>query len=66
MDFELSPRHRRMFLEGLDITGLSLQPQPQIDACASAHWAAQPWVKDVAPRTWDRLQRVNRSSPPSP
>ena len=53
--FSLSERHRRMFLEGLDLIGSSLQYQPQIDAFAAAHWASQPWLKDVARLTRDRL-----------
>ena len=46
--FELRPRHRRMFLEGLDSIGLSLTHQAQIAAFAQAHWQRQPWLKDVA------------------
>jgi 3-isopropylmalate/(R)-2-methylmalate dehydratase small subunit len=44
-----------MFLEGLDVIGLTLKYKPEIDAFAQKHWAAQPWVKDVARRTVDRL-----------
>ena len=54
--FELLPRHRRMFLEGLDSIGLSLSHQAQIDAFAHRHWQAQPWLKDIARLTLDRLQ----------
>jgi len=46
--FELMPRHRRMFLEGLDSIGLSLTYQARIESFAQAHWARQPWLKDVA------------------
>ena len=46
--FDMLPRHRRMLLEGLDAIGLSMTYRAQIDAFAEAHWAAQPWVKDVA------------------
>lgn len=53
--FTLSARHHRMFLEGLDVIGLTLKHKPEIDAFAQKHWAAQPWVKDVARRTVDRL-----------
>jgi 3-isopropylmalate/(R)-2-methylmalate dehydratase small subunit len=53
--FDMSERHRRMFLEGLDLIGSSLQYQPQIDAFAAAHWASQPWLKDTARLTRDRL-----------
>ena len=53
--FELMPRHRKMFLEGLDSIGLSLTYQDQIAAFADAHWARQPWVRDVAATTKRRL-----------
>ena len=53
--FELSPRHRRMFVEGLDAIGLSLSYRAQIEAFAERHWAGQPWLKDVAARTRGRL-----------
>ena len=53
--FELLPRHRRMFLEGLDSIGLSLTYREQIEAFAQAHWSAQPWVKDVAAGARARL-----------
>ena len=56
--FELSPRHRRMFLEGLDVIGLSLTYRDRIDTFAQAHWAAQPWVRDVARTTRNRLARA--------
>lgn len=53
--FDLLPRHRRMFLEGLDSIGLSLTFQPQIDAFAQRHWQQQPWLRDVAETTRQRL-----------
>jgi len=53
--FELMPRHRRMFLEGLDSIGLSLTYQPQIATFANDHWARQPWLRDVAAATMSRL-----------
>lgn len=53
--FDLSARHRRMFLEGLDVIGLSLTYRAQIEQFAARHWAAQPWVQDVARKTRDRL-----------
>ena len=56
--FTLLPRHRRMFLEGLDVIGLSLTYRDRIDAFAQSHWAQQPWVRDVARRTVDRLHRT--------
>ncbi|MBU0745286.1 MAG: 3-isopropylmalate dehydratase small subunit [Gammaproteobacteria bacterium] len=53
--FVLSNRHQHMFLQGLDVVGASLAYADQIQAFANRHWAAQPWVKDVARRTRDRL-----------
>jgi 3-isopropylmalate/(R)-2-methylmalate dehydratase small subunit len=49
--FTLSPRHRRMFLEGLDVIGLTLTYRDRIDAFARTHWQQQPWLQDVARRT---------------
>lgn len=46
--FELMPRHRKMFLEGLDSIGLSLTYQDEISKFASNHWTRQPWLRDVA------------------
>lgn len=54
--FTLSVRHQRMVLEGLDVIGLSLTYQPQIEAFASAHWARHPWLRDVSAVTAARLQ----------
>jgi 3-isopropylmalate/(R)-2-methylmalate dehydratase small subunit len=53
--FVMSARHRRMFLEGLDVIGLTLKHKKEIDAFAQEHWNEQPWVKDVARKTMDRL-----------
>lgn len=50
--FSLSPRHQRMLIDGLDMVGASLQHQAEIDAFTQAHWAAQPWLKDVATRMY--------------
>lgn len=57
--FIISERHRRMFIDGLDVIGASLTHQDQITAFAQRHWAAQPWVKDVARRTRDRLSAAS-------
>jgi 3-isopropylmalate/(R)-2-methylmalate dehydratase small subunit len=54
--FTLSARHQRMFLEGLDVIGLSLTYQTQIEAFTQQHWAQQPWVRDVAALTAQRLR----------
>lgn len=53
--FTMSPPHRSMFLQGLDMIGASLALQAEIDAFTQRHWAAQPWVKDVARVTKERL-----------
>jgi len=53
--FLMSARHRRMFLEGLDVIGLTLKYRTEIDAFAPKHWNQQPWAKDVARKTIDRL-----------
>ena len=52
--FSLSARHRRMFIEGLDVIGLSLSYRTQIEAFAQRHWEAQPWVRDVGRVTKER------------
>ena len=65
--FALSERHRTMFLEGLDLIGASLVHRPAIEAFAQRHWAAQPWVRDVARRTKERLdQPATQASEASP
>ena len=53
--FALSARHRRMFLEGLDVIGLSMTYGAQVAKFAEEHWQQQPWVKDVASLTRARL-----------
>lgn len=58
--FTLSARHQRMLLEGLDVIGLSLTHQPQIEAFAAAHWARQPWLREVAAVTAARLRASAR------
>jgi 3-isopropylmalate/(R)-2-methylmalate dehydratase small subunit len=58
--FSLAPRHRRMFLEGLDVIGLTLTLQEQIDAFKASHWKAFPWMRDVAHVTRRRLQGEGR------
>ena len=56
--FTLSDRHQRMFLQGLDVIGASLSYAEQINAFAARHWAAQPWLKDVAQVTRERLSAL--------
>lgn len=53
--FELMPRHRRMFLDGLDSIGLSLTYQDRILGFAASHWARRPWLRDVAAVARQRL-----------
>ena len=48
--FVLSPRHHHMLVEGLDLIGASLMHLGAIDEFAQRHWAARPWLKDVAAR----------------
>jgi len=55
--FALSARHRTMLLEGLDVIGASLAHRTEIAALAQRHWTQQPWVRDVARRTKERLDR---------
>jgi 3-isopropylmalate/(R)-2-methylmalate dehydratase small subunit len=55
--FSMSERHRTMFLKGIDMIGASLEYRSAIEAFAERHWAEQPWVKDVAMRTKERLDR---------
>jgi 3-isopropylmalate/(R)-2-methylmalate dehydratase small subunit len=53
--FSLSQRHRRMFLEGLDMVGTTLAMQSDIDSFAADHWQQHPWLKDVAAKTHQQL-----------
>lgn len=57
--FTVSERHRRMFIDGLDVIGASLTYRDQITEFAQRHWQAQPWVKDVARRTRNRLSAAS-------
>lgn len=54
-NFELMPRHLKMFLEGLDSIGLSLTHQSDISKFAEQHWERQPWLREVARTTRQRL-----------
>jgi 3-isopropylmalate/(R)-2-methylmalate dehydratase small subunit len=42
--FKMEPRHRRMYLDGLDVLGASLQMLPEIEAFERDHWARNPWT----------------------
>jgi 3-isopropylmalate/(R)-2-methylmalate dehydratase small subunit len=56
ISFALSDRHQKMLLEGLDMIGASLAHARDIDEFAQRHWASQPWLRDVARRTMQRLE----------
>ena len=45
------------FLEGMDMIGASLLYKAHINVFAQRHWERQPWVRDVARRTKQRLER---------
>jgi 3-isopropylmalate/(R)-2-methylmalate dehydratase small subunit len=51
--FMLAERHRRMLVDGIDLIGTTLAMQSGIQAFAERHWAARPWLHDVA----GKLQR---------
>ena len=46
--FSLSPRHRGMFLDGLDAVSASLARKDSIVAFQQAHWLKNPWLQAVA------------------
>ena len=54
--FTLSARHRRMFLEGMDLLASSLALMPSIEAFERAHWDNRPWLKSVAAQTRARRE----------
>ncbi|MBB1627434.1 3-isopropylmalate dehydratase small subunit [Achromobacter sp. UMC71] len=53
--FDLPARHRRMFSQGQDMVGASLQQLADVEHFEAGHWARHPWMKDVARRVRDRL-----------
>lgn len=53
--FNLSGRHREMFLRNLDVIGLTLQKKQQIESFSKAHFAKNPWLSDIASRNRLRL-----------
>jgi 3-isopropylmalate/(R)-2-methylmalate dehydratase small subunit len=53
--FQLSARHHRMFIEGLDLIGSSLAQMSAITQFEQAHWARQPWLKAIGAVTRKRL-----------
>lgn len=63
VSFTLSERHRRMFMDGLDMLGATLQHLPAIQAFAERWRADKPWLADVAARARTRLdQRLDQPS----
>jgi 3-isopropylmalate/(R)-2-methylmalate dehydratase small subunit len=48
--FELPARQKRMFVEGLDMIGMTLSDRGAIDAFEANHYAANPWMKIDLPR----------------
>jgi len=56
--FPLSERHRRMFMDGLDMLGASLQHLPAIQAFAARWREDKPWLADVAAGARARLDRM--------
>jgi len=53
--FAMSDRHRTMFLDGRDMVGATLAHRGAIEAFAARHWATQPWLRNVAALTRQRL-----------
>jgi 3-isopropylmalate/(R)-2-methylmalate dehydratase small subunit len=53
--FSLSDRHRKMFLQGLDMVGATLTLQDAINAFSENHWQKRPWLKDIAQKVRTRL-----------
>lgn len=45
--FMMSPRHRQMFLDGLDLIGASLAHANAIAGFERKHWERQPWLQSV-------------------
>jgi 3-isopropylmalate/(R)-2-methylmalate dehydratase small subunit len=64
--FSMAGRHRQMLLDGTDMIGASLAMQGAIDAFARRHWAARPWLHDVARRTRQRLDEGRSAPNPEP
>lgn len=55
--FTLPERHRRMVVQGQDMVGASLQQLDEVERFEAGHWARHPWMKDLARRVRDRLDR---------
>ncbi|OAJ52849.1 3-isopropylmalate dehydratase small subunit [Paraburkholderia ginsengiterrae] len=48
--FELPARQKRMFVEGLDMIGMTLRDGAAIDAFEANHFAQSPWMKIDLPK----------------
>jgi 3-isopropylmalate/(R)-2-methylmalate dehydratase small subunit len=48
--FDLPPRQKRMFIEGLDMIGMTLADSDAIRAFEAKHEAAHPWMKIDLPK----------------
>lgn len=48
--FDLQPRQKRMFIEGLDMIGMTLADSDAIRAFEARHEAAHPWMKIDLPK----------------
>ena len=55
--FTLPERHRRMYVQGQDMVGALLQQLDEVERFEARHWARHPWMKDLARRVRDRLDR---------
>lgn len=58
-EFTISARHQSMFLQGVDVIGLTLTYKDDIEAFQQKHWERQPWIRDVSRRMKEQLtQRI--------
>ncbi|OZI68193.1 3-isopropylmalate dehydratase small subunit [Bordetella genomosp. 1] len=56
-DFSLSPRHRGMVAEGLDMVAATLRQLPEIARFEAAHRQRHPWLQDAAAGVRARLDQ---------
>lgn len=59
--FAILDRHREMFLDGVDVIGLTLKKRRAIEDFAHKHWQDQPWLRDVARRSYDLLRKTTEA-----
>lgn len=48
--FTSCDRYRQLFLEGVDVIGLTLNQRQTIENFAQKHWECRPWLRNVARR----------------